>query len=558
MAADEGWRVGLDVLVQHLPVGVFITSPSGAAIYVSDRCAALVGAGPDAEGRWSWLEQVDADDRARVGRAWAESLGGGTFDETYRVTAAEHTDTPGRWVHVHADAVVERGETTAVIGTVEDVTDLRTMRQKWGDRQLMLDAVLSNSSDLVVVVDEHARLSFVSQASERILGHDPVHWLGRDVFELLHPDDVGRAAESFTGSLDSGPGVKTPMVVRVRHADQSWRHVEIVANNLVHVEHVRGLVITARDLSDRLRAEAVVEQARDRFEQAFDRAPIGMVLVANDGRIVRANEALAHMVGHTVRDLTGRSLFRLAHPDDLDEAVDRALAVLHRDDRDPVEVRFLRRDGRSAWARITTTVIRDDLGQPLHTIAHIEDVTDQRTVREQLERAAAHDPLTGLLNRAGFANRFTEVADRGGDTPGALLIIDLDGFKAVNDTHGHAAGDELLQLIAQRLVDCVRVTDLVGRLGGDEFAVYQPDVADAAMVVALGERVRSALAAPFRLDAGVVQVSGSVGVALLDGTVSLARALATADTASYSAKRSGGDRVELTWCTELGLDAPRR
>ena len=148
-------------------------------------------------------------------------------------------------------------------------------------------------------------------------------------------------------------------------------------------------------------------------------------------------------------------------------------------------------------------MIRNEDGTPQHTIAHIEDVTDQRTLRDQLERAAAHDPLTGLLNRAGFANRFAGIAETS-DGPGALLIIDLDGFKAVNDAHGHAAGDELLELIAQRLVDSVRVTDLVGRLGGDEFAIHQPDVVDAAHVVALGERVRVALAAPFRISAGVV------------------------------------------------------
>jgi diguanylate cyclase (GGDEF)-like protein/PAS domain S-box-containing protein len=462
---------------------------------------------------------------------------------------------PLRWVHVHADPVVERGKVQAVIGTVEDITDLRELHQKWGDRQLMLDAVLSNSSDLVVVVDPTGTLSFVSQAADRILGHDPQFWLGRDVFDLLHPDDIGRAAEALAGSVDTGPGVKDPMELRVLHADGGWREVEIIANNLLDVEHVGGLVITARDISDRLRAQASADQARDRFEQAFDRAPIGMVLVANDGHLVRANEALADMVGRTVRDLTGESLFALAHPDDRAEAIERALAVLHRDDTDPIELRFVRLDGRTAWARITSTVIRDEDGTPQHTIAHIEDVTDQRTLRDQLERAAAHDPLTGLLNRAGFANRFAGIAETS-EGPGALLLIDLDGFKAVNDAHGHAAGDELLELIAQRLVDSVRVTDLVGRLGGDEFAIHQPDVVDAAHVVALGERVRAALAAPFRISAGVVSVSGSVGVAMLDGSVTLARALAAADAASYAAKRAGGDRVELTWCTELGLTTP--
>jgi len=448
--------------------------------------------------------------------------------------------------------VVGDGTVEAVIGTVEDTTDLRELRQKWGDRQLMLDAVLTNSSDLVVVVDPSGRLTFISQAAKRILGHDPQYWLGRDVFELLHPDDIGRAAEAMATSVGTGPGVKEALELRVRHADGVWREVEIVANNLVEVEHVGGLVITARDVSERLAAQASADQARDRFEQAFDRAPIGMALIANDGRVVRSNEALAHMVGRTVKDLAGESLVALAHPDDRDEAIERALAVLHGNDRDPIEVRFVRMDGHIAWARITSTVIREDDGTPQHTIAHIEDVTDQRTLREQLERAAAHDPLTGLLNRAGFANRFAEIAESN-EAPGALLIIDLDGFKAVNDAHGHAAGDELLELIAQRLVDSVRVTDLVGRLGGDEFAIFQPDIVDAAMVVALGERVRVALAAPFRISAGVVGVSGSVGVALLDGAVTLARALASADAASYAAKRSGGDRVELTWCTELGL-----
>lgn len=552
--SEEPWRLGLDVLAQHLPLGVFITDAAGTVMYVSDRCAELIGAERDPAGGWAWEQRIEPEHRDRVMAAWAASLGGQTFDQNYRVL--RDGEAP-RWVHVHADPVVEQGRVRAVIGTVEDTTDLLELRQKWGDRQLMLDAVLSNSSDLVVVVDGEGRLSFISEAAERMLGHEPQLLLGSDVFELLHPDDVGRTAEAMASTVDTGPGVKEALELRVRHADGTWREVEIIANNMMDVEHVGGLVITARDVSERVRAQASADQAKDRFEQAFDRAPIGMVLLANDGTLLRTNEALARMLGRTVRELTGSSIFSVVHADDRGEAVERALAVLHRNDNDPLEVRFVRADGRTAWARFTATVIRDEDGSPQHTIAHIEDVTDERTLREQLERAAAHDPLTGLLNRAGFANRFAEIAETS-DAPGALLIIDLDGFKAVNDAHGHAAGDELLEQIAGRLVDSVRVTDLVGRLGGDEFAIYQPDVVDAAMVVALGERVRAALAAPFAIRAGVVGVSGSVGVALLDGAVTLPRALASADAASYTAKRSGGDRVELTWCTELGLTTASR
>jgi diguanylate cyclase (GGDEF)-like protein len=140
----------------------------------------------------------------------------------------------------------------------------------------------------------------------------------------------------------------------------------------------------------------------------------------------------------------------------------------------------------------------------------------------------------------------------GGRRPGALLQVDLDGFKAVNDQHGHAAGDELLEHIARRLLAVVRSSDAVGRLGGDEFAIHQVEVGDATSVLSLGERVRATLAQPFHIAAGTVHVSGSIGVAMLDGRVALSRALAAADASSYAAKRLGGNRVELTWCTELG------
>ncbi len=556
MSDNETWRAGLALLSEQLPVGIFVTTASGSLVFTSERFQDVIGLGTDHSALSTddvaslWRERIHSEDRDRIREAWAACLHGAEFDETYRLLTGEQE----RWVRVRASGTQQaEGVRRSFVGTAEDVTDLREMHQRWGDRELMLDAVLSNSSDLVVVINELGQLSFISDAVERMLGYRPEYWLGRNVFDLLHPDDVGKAAESMATTVGSGAGVKKALVVRVSHADGSWRQIEIIANNLVDVEHVGGLLITARDISERLEAEALTQQASDRFEQAFDRAPIGMALITNDGHLLRANEALATMVGAELRELTGESVFSLTHPEDREQAIERAVAVLVRDDPDPVELRFLRRNGHTAWARVTSTVIRNDEGSPQHTVAHFEDVTEQRLLHEQLEEAAAHDSLTGLLNRAGFANRFAEATASSPTTSGALLIIDLDGFKAVNDAHGHAAGDELLQAVAARLVDSVRVTDLVGRLGGDEFAIYQPDARDASMVVALGERVRVALASPFRIEFGWTKVSGSIGVALLDGAVNLATALAAADSASYAAKHSGGDRVELTWCTELGL-----
>ncbi len=541
---DETWRSGLDVLVRQLPVGVFISTTDSVAIYRSERMRQIVGV-DGSSGERDWSHRLHPEDQERVMAAWAACIDGAPLEETARLRLLDGSE---RWVTIRADAARdEQGAIRSIIGTVEDITDLQELSRTWGERELMFDAVLSNSSDLVVVVDDQARLSFVSAASRRILGHDPQAWMGRNVFELLHPDDVGVAAEALSNSVESGPGVKVPMTVRVRHADGSWRAVEIVANNLMDVTHVGGLVITARDISERLRAEASAAAARDRFERVFDHAPFGIALVANDGRLVRVNAALARMVGRTSHELTGTDLFRWVAPEDRDGARLHGLAILRDQDAPSAEIRFLHADGSTRWARVTSEVLRDDDGHPLQTISHFEDVTDQRTLRERLQQAATHDPLTGLLNRAGLSERF----ELGPTASAAVIAVDLDRFKWVNDHRGHAAGDELLRQVAARLAALARAGDLVVRLGGDEFMVLALDVADLRDATAIGDRICSELARPFDLATGDVSISGSLGVALIDGHVRLPEALAAADSAAYVAKRAGGNRLELTWCVGI-------
>ena len=553
---DDTWRSGLDVLVAQLPVGVVILSKDGSLVYGSERFRAITGIGADGEsarpggGTAALVAAVHPQDRDELRLALPELLTGASAELTLRWL---HADGTVRWATTRTGAARgPAGGVQAVIGVVEDVTDLRELTRTWGDRQLMFDAVLANSSDLVVVVDPVGRLSFVSAAARRILGRDPQAWIGRDVFDLLHPDDLGYAAEALGGSVESGPGVKDPIVVRVRHADGSWREVEIVANNLMDVEHVGGLVVTARDITERVAAEAVATEARDRFERAFDGAPIGMALTSIDGTLVRVNAAMSEIVGRPPHTLTGRSLFGFVLDEDREHMIERATQLLDDDEAlRGVELRFVRSDGEVAWARASATMLRDDAGAALHAIVHLEDVTEQRLLRERLEHAATHDPLTGLLNRAGFSSRFAAAFAAAGGA-GSVLLVDLDGFKAVNDAHGHAAGDELLRLVAGRLRGGVRAEDLVGRFGGDEFSLYAPELRDAGRAIALGEATREALGAPYELQAGTVRIAASVGVALLDGSVELADALAAADAAAYRAKRSGGDRVELSWHTELG------
>ncbi len=408
----------------------------------------------------------------------------------------------------------------------------------------LFETLVRDNPDMIAVIDLDGRFTFVSEAVRRILGLDPADLVGRDGFALIHPDDIGVAAESLGSTVAGGDGVREPLLLRLRHADSSWREVEILTHNLSSDERIAGLVITARDMAARRQSERTAREARDLFEQAFDRAPIGMAIVETDGALRRVNAALASILGSTVQDLVGDDLVRLAHRDDRHAAADQALSILGGEDRSAIEVRFVRVDGGVAWARVTATLICSEDGSPLHAIVQVEDVTEQERLRRELHRAATHDPLTGLLNRAGLEANYDRFLD-GEVTASAFLLVDLDGFKPVNDTYGHAVGDRLLQCIAGRLKVCLRDDATVARIGGDEFVAHVGDVADVERAQLIGERVRESLASPFGVEGHEISISGSVGVAFVAGPVDLESALIASDRAAYRAKHSGGNRVTV-------------
>jgi len=402
-----------------------------------------------------------------------------------------------------------------------------------------LRAALANSSDLVAVIDETATLIYVSGASDRILGRSADEWIGRNVFELLHPDDASAAAESMVTSVESGTGVKDPIELRLLHADGQWREVEVVANNLLHDPEVAGVLINARDVSERHDSRRRITSANRRFEQAFVRSPIGMAITTLEGRFARANPAMCELLGRDARELLTTSILELTHPDDVERTVHAAIELLEGDVPSfSLEKRFLHADGHEVWTRSSVTVLRDDEGVPLHFLTQVEDVEERRSLMEQLRRSALVDPLTGLANRAGFEEYLATLPR---SSAVGVIAIDLDRFKDVNDTAGHAAGDEVLAEVARRIIETTRPADHAARIGGDEFVVVclEPDLAQ---LTGVAQRLVDEIGRPIRTDPRLVGIGASAGLAI--GPASDAtKLLRRSDAASYEAKRSGGNSV---------------
>jgi diguanylate cyclase (GGDEF)-like protein/PAS domain S-box-containing protein len=288
-------------------------------------------------------------------------------------------------------------------------------------------------------------------------------------------------------------------------------------------------------------ARAILRGSEATFEAVFDNAPIGIAVVGLDGTFQRVNEALCRITGYPRQELTALRFQDITHPDDVDIDVNEATRLLEGEISSyQMDKRYYAKDGHLIWVHLSGSIVRERDGQPLHFIAHIEDISARKRDDDLLRRQATRDPLTGVFNRSRFDEelaRYRALARRHDyEDEAAVFIIDVDGLKHVNDQKGHAAGDEYLKSVAETISRRLRLSDVFARIGGDEFAVLLPhtSAAQAQQVArALSERVKAN--SPGSVCIGI----GMLRPGQMDD------ALERADQAMYLAKRAGGGRIYL-------------
>jgi diguanylate cyclase (GGDEF)-like protein/PAS domain S-box-containing protein len=261
--------------------------------------------------------------------------------------------------------------------------------------------------------------------------------------------------------------------------------------------------------------------------------------------MLRVNTALCEIFGRTQAELLATTFQALTHPDDVGDDQPVMLLLESRTLKHHVrEKRYVHADGHTIWAEVAVSLMTEADGRSSHIVVQVQDITERRARFEQLRHMADHDPLTGLLNRRGFDRELDAhiARTRRYGATGALLMFDLDNFKAHNDTHGHSAGDELLVALADGLRNRLRTTDVLGRLGGDEFVVLLPDASRSRADLVTNSLVehiqRIGEEAPTAVAAGVTASAGFVCFEIA-GPLTPEAAMKCADAAMYTAKRKG-------------------
>jgi diguanylate cyclase (GGDEF)-like protein/PAS domain S-box-containing protein len=446
-------------------------------------------------------------------------------------------------LHVTLD---ETANSVRSIAITRDITDRKRAEEAVYLSEARFRSAFEFAGHGMALVDMDGRFLRVNAAYCRITGYSEDELLARTFADITYPEDVAENVH-IAQRMRAREISAFQMEKRYVRKDGGIVWVQL---NVSTVRDAAGApthqITHAQDITARKAGEEAMYLSEARFRGAFEFAGHGMALVGLDGRFLRVNPAFCRNAGYSEDELLARTFMDLIFPEDLGDIVKNVLRLNSGEIPSfETEIRYLRKDREIAWIQLNSSMVHDAAGAPSYHIIHALDITARKAAEAALRAQARHDQLTGLPNRHAFLERLKEAfaSSRRGAEAFAVLYLDLDGFKDVNDTLGHAEGDRLLQAVAARLKSNVRETDYTARFGGDEFAVLQTGLNDPSDAGALAAELTKCLAAPYRLDDNEVRITASVGISFFDSRIADPDDMLTqADLALYRAKEEGRDR----------------
>jgi diguanylate cyclase (GGDEF)-like protein/PAS domain S-box-containing protein len=660
-------------IVERIPLVTYTAAPDevSSTLYVSPQIEQLLGFPPEdfLSDPDLFAKQIHPEDRERVLEEIHRSHASGRpFRSEYRMLRRD-----GRVVWVHDEAYElhdENGKTLGIQGITQDITKRKEAEEKIRFQASLLDEV----GEAVIAIDLEGKVVYWNRAAEGLYGWSAREAMGRPSIEVTASKELWeradeimselRAMRSWAGEyqLRRKDGTLFPALINVTPVHDK-------EGNLV------GMTSVSTDITDRKRAEKALRESEQRFGSAFRDAAIGMALVGTDGRFLQVNRALCRIVGYSDEELLAKNFRDITHPDDLEADVEQVRKMLAGEiETYQKEKRYLHKEGHVVWILLSVSLVHDEEGEPLYSIAQIQDinerkraeealeksegryraltqnssdivtllgtdgtvryqspsveriigyrpeeqvgenvfdyvhpedlrrvrrefvrglagpdilptveyrfrhkdgswiwlesvgsnllgdpkvgefvvnsrdVTERKALQERLKHQATHDLLTDLPNRQLLLDRLGQALRRTRRHPGhkvAVLFVDMDNFKMVNDSLGHEAGDRILVTVAERLKRCVRPEDTLSRFGGDEFVMLLENVRIPRDAIRVAERILEELRSPLVLEGAELVMRGSIGIALGDArSKGVGELLKDADTAMYRAKEdAAGYRI---------------
>jgi diguanylate cyclase (GGDEF)-like protein/PAS domain S-box-containing protein len=502
------------------------------------------------EGR-AVFDGVVAGDRKTVAERWVRVQREGAVAGKVRML-----NRPSTWVTLHfLDTLDVHGVLLCVILPSEEPA---------GEDGVAEEPVAAPPRFCSLMEDEGANVLECDDAFTEMFGYTAQELIGKSVLDQIHPDDQGRAVEGWLSVLSSRRAQQTRL--RRRRKDGTWLWVDTTLHNYLNQPDRNHVLVEIIDASAEMSAQEALRDREELLRRLTDAMPVGLLQVDNDRSVLYSNArllAILHGPGTADRDETAptaasssveqpaataaspspsasasaRTVLGTVTEDGL-TAFDSALADVLAEgiDRD-IEVDIVMPSGAQRRALMSLRALLRQSGEVSGAIICVLDVTDSSLARRELERRATFDALTHCRNRSSILAAVEQELQRADSSTAAAVYVDLDEFKPINDKFGHAAGDELLTLVAERLRIASRGNDDVGRLGGDEFLVLLRDIQGSGTAMRVAHRIRRSLHEPYELSSGTVELGASIGVACAGAGSSTADELVKlSDWAMYCSK----------------------
>ena len=534
---EQRWEA---LIAQSADVAVIADPSTTNLTYVSPAVTRLFGWDPKMLIGRPGLSLVHPEDletlTQALGRVGEDAAAHATVE--FRLECA---DGSYRWVEETISNLSAVPGVRGLVGNVRDVNDRRAAEQALHRRDRVTRALAAKAADVALVVGADGRVIYGNPSASTVLvAAEGDTLVGMD---YVHPDDRKSVMDAFRGL--AAPDATARMTFRRLGVDGTWRWVEQIVTNCLTDSAIGGLVVNIREITDKVQAEAALRESEMRYRLIAETAQEGIWATDPDGRTSFANQKMADLLGRSLADLYSNPTWELI-TGTTRAGFEQRLRRRHQHGTDRYDVRHTRPDGSARTLRICASPFAVE-GSRVGSLAMVSDITDARRVEVALHYRAHHDMLTGLANRALLVERLQAALNREAETrQGSIVVLvaDLDQFKLVNDSFGHAAGDDLLVEVARRWGRVLQPNDVFSRLGGDEFVIMRADLGSQ-NAYSLADELSTVLEEPIVLDGRPVTVTASIGIAVTTGTEDADTLLRHADTAMYEAKSQGRGRTAV-------------
>jgi diguanylate cyclase (GGDEF)-like protein/PAS domain S-box-containing protein len=526
-------------LFNAFPSLVWIADAQGGCSFVNQAWEDYTGRTTEGEVGTRWLQSVHDEDRAELERIWDEALGlRRGFEAEYRL---RRVDGEYGWIH-HAAVPVndDAGRLAGFLGTCHDITERRAAELDARAKERTIRLLADNVPALIAYYDGATlECRFANSAYARTWGYTVDSILGKTVREVIGEAGYAQISPHIQRVLLGETAVYERSI---READGGERVLEAtLLPQLDDAGRAIAATVLINDITRHRLAEQSVRESEERLRKFADATDEGIAF-QELGVLTDCNAAVLRMTGYTYEEIVGTEIIGYVAEDCREQVMNNVRMGYER----PYESALITKDGTRIPVEFVGRVM--PYKGKNYRMSVIRDIRDRKEAEARIQFLAHHDTLTGLPNRALLLDRleFILAAARRHGSHVAILFIDLDNFKTVNDSLGHAAGDALLRVIASRIEDALRSADVVSRLGGDEFLVVLPELEDEQAPVHVAEKLIAAVSEPVPLEGQSLSVSPSIGISLFprDGTT-VDALIKNADAAMYLAKERGRSNYQF-------------